>query len=221
VLSEQRTRPYFAPLASFLESARKQDVPVYPRADETFTALDLVAPKDVTVVILGQDPYFNANQAHGLAFSIKPPAMPPPSLQNIFRELEDDIPSTHARSYEHGSLRAWAKQGVLLLNAILTVPAGKPGGHACQGWESFTDAVIDEVSARRDPVVFVLWGSFAQSKAARIAPHHGVVRGAHPSPRSAEHGFFGSRPFSKVNDSLVRLGKQPIDWSLPADPLSP
>lgn len=217
VLGAERRKDYFPKLAGFVAQARAAGAaPVFPAAADTFTALRLADPDAIEVVILGQDPYIKPGQAHGLAFSVKPPAAPPPSLRNIFKELQADLPAI--TPVGHGSLEAWAKQGVLLLNAVLTVEEGKSGSHACKGWETFTDAIIASISARHDPVVFVLWGSFAQSKIPLIDPRHVIIQGAHPSPLSAHRGFLGSRPFSKVNAALATLKKRPIDWQLPAQP---
>ncbi len=212
-LVAERSKPYFSSLATFVETERAGDVPIYPSAEETFTALDLTVPERVNVVILGQDPYINEGQAHGLAFSVKPPSLPPPSLKNIFAELTEDIPTI--KPVTGGSLIPWAKQGVLLLNAVLTVQEGKSNSHACHGWEELTDAVIQTLSTNNDRLVFVLWGAFAQSKAKLIDPRHTIITGAHPSPLSARRGFFGSRPFSKVNEALLEQGKDAIDWQLP------
>ena len=218
VLASERRKDYFPKLAGFVAQARAGEAPVFPAEADTFTALKLADPDAVEVVILGQDPYIKPGQAHGLAFSVKPDAAPPPSLKNIFKELQADLPEI--TPVGHGSLEAWAKQGVLLLNAVLTVEEGKSGSHACKGWETFTDAIIASISARRDPVVFVLWGSFAQSKIPLIDPRHVIIQGAHPSPLSAYRGFLGSRPFSKVNAALAALKKRPIDWQLPNQPSS-
>jgi uracil-DNA glycosylase len=215
-VAAERRADYFGPLATFVAQARAGEAPVFPPERETFTALELTGPGDVQVVILGQDPYIQAGQAHGLAFSVRPGATPPPSLQNIFKELAADLPEIEPVS--HGSLVAWAKQGVLLLNAVMTVEEEKSGSHACHGWESFSDAIIRALSNRKDPLVFVLWGSFAQSKRPLIAPRHVVITGAHPSPYSANHGFFGTRPFSRVNAALAAQRKKPIDGQLPATP---
>jgi uracil-DNA glycosylase len=218
VLGGERRKGYFPRLATFVAGARAGDKAVFPREEDTFTALALAPPETVEVVVLGQDPYIQEGQAHGLAFSVKPPTAPPPSLRNIFKELGSDVPAI--KPVAHGSLEAWARQGVLMLNAVLTVEEGKPGSHACHGWETFTDAIIRTLSARKDQVVFVLWGSFAQSKIPLIDPHHVIITGAHPSPKSADRGFFGSRPFSQVNTALTKQGKRPIDWQLPAQPSS-
>jgi uracil-DNA glycosylase len=218
LLANERRKVYFPRLAGFVAASRAATASVFPSEPDTFTALELTEPDAVQVVILGQDPYIKPGQAHGLAFSVKAPAAPPPSLRNIFTELGDDLPAT--KPVSHGSLEAWARQGVLMLNAILTVEEGRPGSHACRGWETFTDSIIRTISARRDKVVFVLWGSFAQSKIPLIDARHVIIKGAHPSPKSADHGFFGSRPFSQVNAALTRQRKPPIDWQLPAQPSS-
>src|SRR5262249_43274246 len=167
---------------------------------------------EVRVVILGQDPYHDEGQAHGLAFSVRPGVKPPPSLHNIFKELRDDL---GCRVPNNGYLVPWAEQGVLLLNAVLTVRAHSPNSHKSQGWEKFTDAVIRQVSAKDDPVVFVLWGGNAQRKLPHIdADRHVVIQSAHPSPLSAKNGFFGSRPFSKINAALREAGKPEVDWQI-------
>jgi uracil-DNA glycosylase len=212
-LGEERGKPYLPALASFVEAERAGATPIYPTDADTFTALQLTDPNRVNVVILGQDPYINEGQAHGLAFSVKAPSLPPPSLKNIFIELADDVPDI--KPVTGGSLIPWAQQNVLLLNAVLTVRDGVSNSHACHGWEELTDAVIRTLSARPDPLVFVLWGAFAQSKARLIDPRHTIITGAHPSPLSARRGFFGSRPFSKVNSALRKQGKPEIDWQLP------
>jgi uracil-DNA glycosylase len=218
-LAEERGKPYLPALASFVEAERAGETPIYPSDDETFTALRFTDPDRVNVVILGQDPYINEGQAHGLAFSVKAPSAPPPSLKNIFIELADDVPNI--KPVKTGSLIPWARQDVLLLNAVLTVRESVSNSHACHGWEELTDAVIKTLSDRRDHLVFVLWGSFAQSKAKLIDPRHEIILGAHPSPLSARRGFFGSRPFSKVNSALRKQGKHEIDWQLPEDEPTP
>lgn len=183
---------------------------VYPPADEVFAALELCPFAEVRVVILGQDPYHGPGQAHGLAFSVRPGVPLPPSLRNLFKEREDDLGLAVP---DHGELTAWARQGMLLLNTVLTVRRGEANAHRGRGWEPFTDAVIDAVAGASRPVVFVLWGAAAQKKARRIdAARHRVVRGPHPSPLSAYRGFFGSRPFSTVNAALDELGHPPVDW---------
>jgi len=191
---------------------------IFPRGGEWFRALDLTPLESVRVVILGQDPYHGPGQAHGLCFSVRPEVRVPPSLVNIYKELESDLGIPPAR---HGFLEHWAKQGVLLLNAVLTVQMGAAASHQGRGWERFTDAVIRLVNARAAPVVFMLWGSHAQKKAAFVESvdrggRHLVLKAPHPSPLSAHSGFFGCRHFSKANAFLKAQGEKPIDWQLPA-----
>jgi uracil-DNA glycosylase len=177
-----------------------------------FAAFNLTHFDEVKVVLLGQDPYHGPKQAHGLSFSVLEGITPPPSLKNIFKELHDDLGYDIPKN---GNLTKWAKQGVFLLNAILTVRANKPASHQKKGWEEFTDAVIKVLSDKREGLVFILWGKFAQSKEDLIdTKKHYVLKAAHPSPFSADKGFFGSKPFSKTNKILVKLGKEPIDWDL-------
>jgi uracil-DNA glycosylase len=198
-------------LAAFVAEERR-NYTVYPPKTEVFSALALTPYDQVRVVILGQDPYHGPNQAHGLAFSVRKGVRPPPSLVNIFAELQSDLGIAPSR---HGYLAEWAEQGVLLLNTVLTVRAGAAASHKSQGWERLTDRIIELVSAREQPVVFVLWGSPAQRKTALIdTRRHTIVRSVHPSPLSASNGFFGSQPFSKVNAALERYGEPPIDWQL-------
>lgn len=186
---------------------------ICPPRREIFRALELTPPDAVSVLLLGQDPYPGRGHAHGLAFSVRPGIRPPPSLRNIFRELEADV---GCRAPNNGCLEPWAAQGVLLLNAVLTVREGEPNSHRLIGWGRFTDAIIRCVAERRDRVVFVLWGAAAQQKARWLDPgRQPIITGAHPSPLSARHGFFGSRPFSRVSAALAKAGKQPIDWQLP------
>lgn len=203
----------FASLAAHVDDAYATTT-VYPPRRAVFRALELTAPEAVKVVILGQDPYHGPGQAQGLSFSVPTGVRPPPSLKNIFRELAEDLGQPPPDS---GSLEAWAREGVLLLNAVLTVPAGRPGGHAGIGWERFTDALVgklDEVA--KQPLVFILWGAYAAGKQALIDPRrHHVLTSAHPSPFSARRGFFGSRPFSQANQLLAADGVAPVDWSLP------
>jgi uracil-DNA glycosylase len=178
-----------------------------------FTALKLTPYADTNVFILGQDPYHDDNQAHGLAFSVRPGVPPPPSLLNIFKEMKTDV---GARLPNNGYLVPWAEQGVLLLNAVLTVRAHQANSHKGKGWEKFTDAVIRAVNDKEDPVVFVLWGGYARMKKALIdADRHTILESAHPSPLSARNGFFGSRPFSKTNAALKAAGKPQVVWELP------
>jgi len=207
---------YMAALKSFLVAEKAAGKTIYPKGSEWFRALDLTPLDKVRVVVLGQDPYHGAGQAHGLCFSVKPGVRPPPSLLNIYKELESDLGLPRPR---HGFLEHWAKQGVLLLNSVLTVEMAKAGSHSQKGWERFTDAIIRMVNDKPDPVVFMLWGSYAQKKAAFVdTSRHLVLKAAHPSPLSAHNGFLGCRHFSKCNAFLVARGQQPIDWSLPEWP---
>lgn len=194
-----------------IAAARTAGAPVAPAPGDVFRALALTAPEAVRVVILGQDPYPTPGNADGLAFSVRPGVALPPSLRNVFRELEADLGVAPPVS---GSLDAWARQGVLLLNACLTVEERRAGAHTGWGWEAVTDAIIDAVAARPDPVVFLLWGRRAQTKAARIGPPHVVLAAAHPSPL-ARGAFFGSRPFSRANAALAAAGRGAVDWRLP------
>lgn len=210
-LEPETHKPYWAELERFLAEERKH-AQVFPPQDEIFAALSLTPLDDVKVVLLGQDPYHDDGQAHGLCFSVRPGVPPPPSLKNMYKELQSDV---GFRPPKHGSLIHWAKQGVLLLNAVLTVRAHEPNSHKGRGWETFTDAVLRAVADRSDRVVFVLWGAYAQKKAKAVdLSRHTVLAAAHPSPLSAQK-FFGSRPFSAINDALLRAGKSPIDWQLP------
>jgi uracil-DNA glycosylase len=207
---ETRT-PTFRALAAFLRDEARVHA-IYPPAREVFRALELTPLRRVRVLLLGQDPYPGAGQAHGLCFSVRPGVKPPASLRNIFRELEADVGIAPPA---HGSLERWATQGVLLLNAALTVRAGEPNSHRDRGWEPFTDEIIRRVARKRKPVAFALWGAFAQKKLALIdTRRHAVVTAAHPSPLSAKHGFFGSRPFSRINAALQAADAAPVDWTL-------
>lgn len=213
-LQDEFDKPYFASIVQFLKAQKSSGHTLYPPGQLIFHAFDLCPFDQVRCVILGQDPYHGSGQAHGLCFSVPDGIIPPPSLKNIFKELHQDsaIPWTEPRS---GNLEPWARQGVLLLNAFLTVEAGKPASHSQIGWEIFTDAVIRIISERKEGVVFLLWGRFAQNKASLIdAQKHLILEAAHPSPFSADKGFFGCRHFSKVNAYLQTQGKPPIDWSL-------
>lgn len=185
---------------------------VYPDKYDIFNALHYTAYKDVKVVILGQDPYHGPNQAHGLSFSVKPGVAPPPSLLNIYKELQDDL---NCYIPNNGYLKKWADQGVLLLNTVLTVVAGQPNSHKNLGWEHFTDRIIALLNEKPDPIVFILWGSHAQSKKSLLTnARHRIIASPHPSPLSASRGFFKSKPFSTTNKILVSLGKLPIDWQI-------
>lgn len=212
LLRDEFTKPYWQPLQQFVADERARAA-VYPPEPEVFAALHLTRYADTRVVILGQDPYHGPGQAHGLCFSVRRGVKVPPSLHNISVELEADLGVTPAR---HGNLQAWAEQGVLLLNTCLTVRGGAAGSHHGKGWETFTDEVLRVVNAKTDPVVFVLWGAPARKKKALIdLGRHHVIESAHPSPLSAHNGFFGSRPFSRVNTFLEADGFAPIDWRLP------
>ncbi|MBL0924384.1 MAG: uracil-DNA glycosylase [Sphingomonadaceae bacterium] len=204
---------YMAELKNFLMAEKAAGKTIYPKGSEWFRALDLTPLDKVRVVILGQDPYHGPDQAHGLCFSVKPGVRPPPSLLNIYKELESDLGLPRPR---HGFLEHWSKQGVLLLNSVLTVEMAKAASHSHKGWERFTDAVIRLINAKPDPVVFMLWGSYAQKKGAFVdGTRHLVLKADHPSPLSAHNGFLGCRHFSKCNAFLRSKGMQPIDWSLP------
>jgi uracil-DNA glycosylase len=206
-------QPYMADLKRFLVNERELGKHIFPKRREWFQALNLTPLERVRVVILGQDPYHGEGQAHGLCFSVPPGIRPPPSLVNIFKELQSDL---GIRPVEHGFLEHWASQGVLLLNSVLTVEMGQAASHRERGWERFTDRVINEVNRKADPVVFMLWGSYAQKKAAFVdTSRHLVLRAVHPSPLSAHGGFFGCRHFSKANLFLESRGLEPIDWALP------
>ncbi|WP_437963559.1 uracil-DNA glycosylase [Sorangium sp. So ce260] len=213
VLAGELEQPYFQQLARFLEAERKAHR-VFPAEEDVFAAFKLTPYERVRVLLLGQDPYHDEGQAHGLCFSVRPGVAPPPSLANMYKEALTDLPGFEVPS--HGCLTAWASQGVLLLNTVLTVRAHTPNSHKNQGWETFTDAVIRKVNDRPDGVVFVLWGGHAQKKAKLIdGRRHTVVKAAHPSPLSARSGFFGSKPFSTINAALRARGADEIDWRLP------
>ena len=204
--------PYFQALKTFLQEEKKQ-FPVYPPGSQIFAAFDNTPFDLVKVVILGQDPYHGKGQAHGLCFSVPYGIKAPPSLVNIFKEIQNDLGIPVP---PHGNLETWARQGVFLLNATLTVRANQPGSHQNKGWELFTDSVISHLSGTRNKLVFLLWGKYAQAKEDLIDPgKHLVLKAAHPSPYSANAGFFGSRHFSKTNDYLSAKGQTEIDWSLP------
>lgn len=209
-LAAEFSKSYFKNLIEFVREERAQHV-VFPAASDVFNAYDMTPFDKVKVLVLGQDPYHNAQQAHGLSFSVLTGVKPPPSLQNIFRELHEDLGVPVPKS---GYLGSWAEQGVLLLNATLTVRAHEAGSHQGKGWETFTDETIRLLSDRQDPVVFVLWGRYARAKRDLISSRHTIIESAHPSPMSASNGFFGSRPFSKANETLSSYGVSPIDWAL-------
>jgi uracil-DNA glycosylase len=200
-------------LASFLRDRKRAGAQVYPPGPDIFAAFDATPFDAVKVVILGQDPYHGPGQAHGLCFSVRPGVQVPPSLQNIYKEIQRDLGIVPP---DHGYLMPWARRGVLLLNAVLTVEQGRAGAHQGKGWEGFTDHVIEVLDREREGLVFLLWGSYAQKKGGIVDPRrHRVLRTTHPSPLSAHRGFLGSGHFSAVNDYLSRHGQAPIDWSLP------
>ena len=206
-------QPYMAELKRFLVKEREAGKRIFPKGSEWFRALDLTPLEEVRVVILGQDPYHGLGQAHGLCFSVPSGVQPPPSLVNIYKELESDLGIKPRR---HGFLEHWASQGVLLLNSVLTVEMGRAASHRDRGWERFTDRIIAEVNAKPEPVVFMLWGSYAQKKAAFVdQSRHLVLKAPHPSPLSAHSGFFGCKHFSQANAFLESKGLPPIDWALP------
>ncbi|CAN7561469.1 uracil-DNA glycosylase [Paenibacillus sp. LjRoot153] len=212
VLAEEFQAPYYMALEQFLQEEYAQHM-IYPPVDEVFRALEWTSFADTKVVILGQDPYHGSGQAHGLSFSVKPGTAIPPSLRNMYKELASDLDCTVP---DHGYLKVWADQGVLLLNTVLTVREALPNSHKGKGWERFTDQIIQALSAREKPVIFLLWGSHAQAKRSLInTTRHVIITSAHPSPLSAYRGFFGSKPFSNVNSVLDRLEMTRIDWQIP------
>jgi uracil-DNA glycosylase len=213
VLKEEFEQEYMLQLKQFLLEQKKAGKVIYPKSDDIFNAFKLTPFDNVKVVILGQDPYHRPNQAHGLSFSVQKGNKHPPSLKNIFKELTEDIVGFETPI--DGDLTQWAQQGVLLINATLTVNAGLAGSHQQQGWEIFTDKIIATLSEKREDLIFILWGKFAQAKEELIdsAKHH-IIKSHHPSPFSAYGGFFGSKPFSKTNEILKSLGKEEINWSL-------
>ncbi len=211
LLAGEFQKEYYKKLHSFLAQEYRTQT-VYPDMYDIFNCLRETAYKDVKVVILGQDPYHGPGQAHGFSFSVRPGVKPPPSLINIYKELMTDVGCTMPHT---GCLKKWADQGVLMLNSVLTVRAGQAGSHRGQGWEFFTDHIISLLNERTDPVVFLLWGRYAREKKALITnPWHCIFEAAHPSPLSANNGFFGCRHFSKTNAVLTQMGKQPIDWQI-------
>jgi uracil-DNA glycosylase len=212
VLRGEFAKPYWAELQAFVAEERARGV-VYPPSDEVFAALHLTPYAEVKVVILGQDPYHGPDQAHGLCFSVRRGVPQPPSLHNIFKELESDLGIPPP---DHGCLDHWARQGVLLLNASLTVRRGRAASHQGRGWEVFTDEVLRAVNDKPERVVFILWGASARKKKALVDhSRHVVIESPHPSPLSASSGFFGSRPFSRANAALAEAGREPVDWAIP------
>jgi uracil-DNA glycosylase len=210
ILKEEFEKDYFKKLQDFVAEEYQTNV-IYPEFDHIFSALKETPYEKVKVVILGQDPYHEKGQAHGLAFSVMEGTKLPPSLRNIFKEMKDDL---NLEMPSSGCLLPWAKQGVLLLNTVLTVREGKANSHKGKGWEIFTDLVIEELSKRKEPIVFILWGNSAISKVKLIKNHHEIITSVHPSPLSANRGFFGSKPFSRTNGILRRLGQEEIDWKI-------
>ena len=212
-IQDEFSKEYMQVLRSFLVNEKQSGKTVYPKGSEYFRALDLTPFDEVKVVILGQDPYHGPGQAHGLCFSVRPEVRIPPSLVNMYKELRDDLGIAPA---SHGFLEHWARQGVLLLNSVLTVEHKQAASHQGKGWEQFTDRIIAELNEKRENLVFILWGSYAQRKGQYIdQSRHLVLKSVHPSPLSAHRGFFGSRPFSQTNNYLQRHGLTPIDWQLP------
>lgn len=215
VLDQEFEKDYMKSLKAFLQQEKDNKQTIYPKGSDIFNALNTTPFSEVKLVILGQDPYHGVGQAHGLSFSVQRGVAIPPSLKNIYKELETDVPGF--KSPGHGNLTHWAEQGVLLLNATLTVRASEAGSHQNRGWEFFTDEIIKALSQKREHIVFLLWGRYAQAKAALIDQNkHYVLTAAHPSPFSAYNGFFGSKHFSKANQLLVQNNLKPIEWTLPA-----
>jgi uracil-DNA glycosylase len=213
-LADEFSAPHMTGLREFLLEQKRARRVIYPKSDNIFAALDLCPLTRVKVVIIGQDPYHGPDQAHGLCFSVQPGVARPPSLVNIFREINDDLGSAEQRlDGEKGCLEPWARQGVLLLNAVLTVERGRAGSHQGRGWETFTDRVVEVLCGNRENLVFMLWGSYAQKKGASIdRSRHCVLTAPHPSPLSAHRGFFGCRHFSRANSYLEAHGQSPINW---------
>jgi uracil-DNA glycosylase len=213
LLAQEFEQPYMKQLSAFLREEKRRGKRIYPRGSEIFAAMDLTPVERVKVVIIGQDPYHGPGQAHGLCFSVPQGVAPPPSLLNIFAEISDDLGASEQLNPSHGSLTAWAQQGVLLLNSVLTVERGRAGSHQGKGWERFTDRVVSQLSGSRTGIVFMLWGAYAQKKGAVIdRDAHCVLTAPHPSPLSAHRGFLGCRHFSRANAYLEQSGKTPVDW---------
>lgn len=211
LLKDEMDKEYYVKLQGFLEEEYKTKT-IYPEKDNLFSALEYTSYKDTKAVILGQDPYHGPNQSHGLAFSVKPGVRIPPSLRNMYKELKDDL---NCYIPDNGYLEKWAKEGVLLLNTSFTVRDGEANSHRKVGWEKFTDRIIELLNQREDPIVFILWGNNAIKKEAFITnPHHHIIKSYHPSPLSASRGFFGTKPYSRTNDFLKSIGKEPIDWQI-------
>lgn len=212
-LGQEFEKPYMQSLKKFLQEEKKAGKVIYPKGSQIFNAFSLTPFDEVKVVILGQDPYHGPNQAHGLCFSVLPGEKIPPSLRNIYKELKQDL---NIEPVTHGYLESWAKQGILLLNSVLTVEQSQAGSHQNKGWEQFTDKVIQILNDRQDPIIFVLWGSYAWKKGQYIDDKkHIILKSAHPSPLSASRGFLGNQHFSQINDFLVKNGHSAINWQLP------
>lgn len=213
VLQEEFEKDYMKNLKSFLLQEKESGKTIFPKGADIFNAFNHTPFDQVEVVILGQDPYHGMGQAHGLSFSVQKGVTVPPSLKNIYKELADDMEGFQIPA--HGNLTQWADEGVLLLNATLTVRAHEPGSHQGKGWEAFTDQAISQLSKQKEGLVFLLWGRFAQNKAILIDEQkHTIIKSAHPSPFSAYNGFFGSKPFSKTNSILIAHGKKPVNWQI-------
>ena len=213
-LADEFAAPYFADLSAFVAAERAAHT-VYPPEADVFNAFRATPLSEVKVLLLGQDPYHGPGQAHGMCFSVRPGVRPPPSLANMYRELHADL---GRKIPNHGYLQEWAERGVLLLNAVLTVRAGEPNSHKGRGWETFTDAVLSVLDRRSRPVVFALWGNYAQKKAEKVTGgQHRIVKAAHPSPLSAAK-YMGSKPFSAIDTALVEVGEEPIDWQISDKP---
>ncbi|MDH5903956.1 uracil-DNA glycosylase [Vibrio splendidus] len=213
IINDERDKEYFQSVLAFVEQQRNSGKTIYPPQEQVFSAFDMTPFESVRVVILGQDPYHGAKQAHGLAFSVLPGVKIPPSLRNMYKELAQDIDGFEIPS--HGYLDTWASQGVLMLNTVLTVEEAKAHSHAKCGWETFTDTIIAELNQRSEPIIFLLWGAHAQKKGQAIdADRHHVLTAPHPSPLSAHRGFFGCQHFSTTNKLLSSMDQQPIDWRL-------
>ncbi|UIJ40350.1 MULTISPECIES: uracil-DNA glycosylase [Vibrio] len=216
IINDERDKEYFQSVLAFVEQQRNSGKTIYPPQEQVFNAFDMTPFESVRVVILGQDPYHGANQAHGLAFSVLPGVKIPPSLRNMYKELAQDIEGFEIPN--HGYLDSWASQGVLMLNTVLTVEEAKAHSHAKCGWETFTDAIITELNQRSEPIIFLLWGAHAQKKGQAIdSERHHVLTAPHPSPLSARRGFFGCKHFSMTNKILSSIDQNPIDWRLPTE----
>ena len=214
IINDERDKEYFQSVLAFVDQQRNSGKIIYPPQEQVFNAFDMTPFESVRVVILGQDPYHGANQAHGLAFSVLPGVKIPPSLRNMYKELAQDIEGFEIPN--HGYLDSWASQGVLMLNTVLTVEEAKAHSHAKCGWETFTDAIITELNQRSEPIIFLLWGAHAQKKGQAIdSERHHVLTAPHPSPLSARRGFFGCKHFSMTNKILSSIDQNPIDWRLP------